>query len=347
MDYFALTTRGLEDIVAAEVQTRYSEAVIKEVAYRRVLFEASPAAAPLLLELRCADDLFLLVDTWQGIGRPRSTLNYLTALASESDLSPALELCAQLRIIDEPVQFAVSASFVGKRNYTSPDMKLAIAAGIEQSHNWEYREEESSTGLSLRLFIEHDLALFGVRLAAQPLHRRPYRSETVPGSLKPPIAAALAHLAGATSGVTLLDPLCGAGTILLEAAFQGAHAIGGDNDPAALAIAQANIQSAGLALTPQQWDARQLPLADASVDAIATNLPFGRQVLSDSDLPTLYAALLRECVRVLRPGGRLALLTGTPEALPTLPELQPIEQREVSLHGQNPTIIVSIRSTFR
>jgi tRNA (guanine6-N2)-methyltransferase len=340
LTFFALTTRGLEDIVAAEVRAAYPAAHIAEVAYRRVLIEAPAEAAAPLLGLRCADDLFLLVTTWQGIGRPRTTVNRIATLAGECDLRPALEFCSSLRPLDQPPQFAVSASFVGKRNYTSPDMKLAIAAGIEQTHGWQYLEEEAPGALSLRLFIEHDLALFGVRLAAQPLHRRPYRAESIPGSLKPPVAAALARLAGAAPGIALLDPLCGAGTILLEAALQGAQVVGGDNDPTALSVARNNIHSANLPLIPQLWDARALPLADHAVDAIASNLPFGRQVVSEPDLASLYADLLREMARVLRPGGRAVLLTGVPEALPDHPDLHIVEQREISLHGQNPTITV-------
>lgn len=341
MHYFALTTRGLEDIVADEVRTLCPAAQCTEVAYRRVLFDAPPEAAPTLLGLRCADDLFLLVDTWQGIGRPRTTLNRIADLAGASPLQPALALCAALRPLQQPPSFTVSASFVGKRNYTSLDMKLAVAAGVEQQHNWHYRDDEAPDALSLRLFIEHDLALFGVRLAVQPLHRRPYRATTIPGSLKPPVAAALVRLAQTAPGAIFLDPMCGAGTTMLEAALMGAKARGGDIDPAAITVAKTNFQAAGLELPADLWDARRLPLHEHTIDAIACNLPFGRQVAVDSDLAALYAALLDEFARVLRPAGRAALLTGVPELLPAHPKLPIIAQREISLHGQNPTIVIA------
>jgi len=45
-------------------------------------------------------------------------------------------------------------------------------------------------------------------------------------------------------------------------------------------------------------DATRLPFRDASVDAVLSDLPFGRKHgLKD----TLYAEVLRECRRVLKP----------------------------------------------
>lgn len=344
MRFFLLTTRGLEDLVADEALALVAGASVVDLAYRRVVIEAPPEAATALLGLRCADDLFLLVDEWHGIGRPRATLDRISTLAARTDLSGALQLCERLRPIAHPPCFTVSASFVGRRNYSSPEMKLAMAAGVEQRHNWTYHDEESPEALSLRLFIEHEDALFGVRLAAVPLHRRVYRNTSISGSLKPPVAAAMVRLAGAAPGCLLLDPLCGAGTILIEAALSGAIVLGGDHDPQALASARTNLQAAAVTADLREWDARRLPLADASIDAIASNLPFGRQVLAGSALDPLYNELLPEMVRVLRPAGRLALLTSEPQALPTHPALALIEQRTISLHGQNPTLLLLHRS---
>ncbi len=40
-------------------------------------------------------------------------------------------------------------------------------------------------------------------------------------------------------------------------------------------------------LTIRQWDARHLPLEDGSIDKIATNLPFGKQVGSQERIGRL------------------------------------------------------------
>ena len=59
----------------------------------------------------------------------------------------------------------------------------------------------------------------------------------------------------------------------------------------------------------RQWDARQLPLEDASIDKVATNLPFGKQIGTRRELDSLYAAVFAELERVVRPKGRIVLLS--------------------------------------
>jgi 23S rRNA G2445 N2-methylase RlmL len=51
----------------------------------------------------------------------------------------------------------------------------------------------------------------------------------------------------------------------------------------------------------RQWDARHLPLDDASVDKIATNPPFGKQLRGSQTPAKLYPPILAELQRVVRP----------------------------------------------
>jgi 23S rRNA G2445 N2-methylase RlmL len=340
MRFFLITTRGLEDVAAAELSALLPAAQNVTSAYRRVAFTAPSSTAAALLALRCPDDAFIAIASWQGIGKARLTLERIEQLAAQLDLAPALAIISALRPLTAPTAFSVSASFVGARNYSSPEIKLAIAAGLEARYGWHYLEDEAPDALSLRLFIEHEAAFVGLRLAAQPLHRRPYKLATTPGSLKAPVAAALLRLADLQPGQRMLDPLCGAGTIVIEAAALGARAIGGDNDESTLAIARANLVSAELTAEFQHWDARQLPCTSASIDCVVSNLPFGRQVSPDDDLAQLYTAILAEIARVTRPGGAVALLTNQPAALVLPAMLQERSCREISLHGQRPQIVL-------
>lgn len=52
------------------------------------------------------------------------------------------------------------------------------------------------------------------------LHARGYRSETAPAPLKETLAAAIIELIGWDGSVPLYDPLCGSGTLLIEAALK-------------------------------------------------------------------------------------------------------------------------------
>ena len=59
----------------------------------------------------------------------------------------------------------------------------------------------------------------------------------------------------------------------------------------------------------RQWDARKLPLDDASIDKVACNLPFGKQLRASENPAKLYPPVLAELERVVRPGGRIVLLS--------------------------------------
>ncbi len=340
---FALTTRGLETVSATEIAATPG-VTVNQIGYRRVVATcAGPLAS--LLEWRTVDDVFLAVATWSDIGRPREALTTLKAASACLNLHKAAAICAEIRPIGKPPTFSITANFVGKRNYNTEEIKEACAAGITGSHGWTYTPDDGLADLNVRIFIEHERAFVGVRLGKRPLHRRTYKQSHVPGSLKPAVAAALLASVGIginvkmKPGLRLLDPCCGAGTILIEAAQLGATAEGGDNGLPAITAAQTNATLAGAAVNLRLWDAQDLPIANVSFERIVSNLPWGRRVSADAALQPLYKRICMEIERVLAPGGQIALLTNTPH-LVNFHELRPEEQVEISLFGQTPTIMI-------
>lgn len=95
---------------------------------------------------------------------------------------------------------------------------------------------------------------------------------------------------------TLLDPFAGIGGIVIEAIHSGWNVLSVDIDPAL------RHGLARLGGSHHVADVRDLPVASASVDAIATEPPYDRQA------DDILAPAFREMHRVLREGGRLALL---------------------------------------
>jgi demethylmenaquinone methyltransferase/2-methoxy-6-polyprenyl-1,4-benzoquinol methylase len=98
------------------------------------------------------------------------------------------------------------------------------------------------------------------------------------------------------SGDRVLDAACGTGDLALADLRAGGTVTGVDFSPAMLERARAKT-------TEVEWleaDATALPLADGSFDA--ATIGFGLRNIPD------YAAGLGELRRVLRPGGRLAVL---------------------------------------
>lgn len=337
-DFFAVTNRGIENICAAEVaQLRGAHHI--RTGYRRVHGAYSGAAAD-LLTLRTVDDVFIYLADWQGIGPHRSTLPLLQELALDLDLWQAVNVRSQLQPLRDEPAFSVSANFVGRRNYSSDEIKEAIARSVEQITGWHYTEDDRQGEINLRVFIEHESALVGMRLGASPLYKRTYKQEHLAGSLKPSVAAALVFLAQPTAGQRVLDPCCGVGTILIEAAALGVNAVGGDQDASAVAAAQTNATQAGVTIDVQKWDARSLPLTDASVEHVVCNLPWGRQVEVNSELEEFYQSVCAEIERVHHPSGKIVLLTSLPHLL-RFSKHTIQEQIEISLFGQQPTIVVA------
>jgi hypothetical protein len=102
---------------------------------------------------------------------------------------------------------------------------------------------------------------------------------------------------------TLLDPFAGAGGIVVESVAGGWRTLSADVDPA-LRYGLARFGS-------EHWigDARVLPLARASVEAVATEPPY------DATAGESVVAALTDMGRVLKPGGRMALLCAGRQAV--------------------------------
>ena len=164
------------------------------------------------------------------------------------------------------------------------------------------------------------------------------------GSLPPTIAAAMAFLANPRDSDSVLDPVCGSGTLLAElhAYAPGALLTGMDLDRHAISAARRN-----LAHLPQVQlsigDARSTGLPNGSMTLFLANLPFGKQFGSRPENRQLYPEILRELVRLGRPEGwRAILLTSDLEALQAAvaaaPPVQIVGKSQVKIRGEAATI---------
>jgi 23S rRNA G2445 N2-methylase RlmL len=336
---FLITTRGLEDLVAEEFAERAAGAVAA-MGYRRVAGEADPAA---LVGLRLPDDAFLDLAAWEQVSHTRAALADIGARAAELPLPEALARLRALRDLPARPRLAIAVSHVGARNYSAPEVRASCAAAL--GRHVELVERDDDAQASLRLFLEHDRAWVGLRITRAPLHERPWRQHR-PGALRASVAAALARWAhrasasGRERGPWLADPCCGGGGILVEAARLAPGVLGADADAEALAAtgraaaaarAAGELGAGGLALW--RGDAARLPLAAASLRALAGNLPWDRQVRA-ADAAALTRAIGAEARRVVGAGGAAALLTTMPAEL----GLDGAELRELSVSGQRPTL---------
>jgi ubiquinone/menaquinone biosynthesis C-methylase UbiE len=112
------------------------------------------------------------------------------------------------------------------------------------------------------------------------------------------------------AGDRLLEIGCGGGLLLRDALAQGAAATGIDHSEEMVRLARERAPGAEVVLA----SAERLPFEDGSFSAVAMSAVFF--FLEDP------VAVLRECRRVLREGGRLAVYTTGPElrGTPAAPE---------------------------
>jgi 23S rRNA G2445 N2-methylase RlmL len=237
----------------------------------------------------------------------------------------------------------------GEHGYLRRDAHKALTQGLAGKFPASWKVAEENAAVEVWLTIRGATAVCGLRLSDRTMRHRTYKLEHRPASLRPTLAAAMVQLAGARPGQVVLDPMCGAGTLLAEQLlaaerYRGAtiHVWGGDRDAAAVHAAEANLSKLGEPLLAS-WDARRLPLADGVVDHILSNPPFGNQLLTPEEIGPLYAAMIQEYHRVLKPGGQAVLIVSD---LPTLRNAIPLvgwkskQQLQVRILGQSATITV-------
>jgi 23S rRNA G2445 N2-methylase RlmL len=351
--YLAQTLPGFEAIAADEIAEMLDGAAVRGtrgVADKNgmVLFDYAGDARD-LFDLRTIEDLFVVVATLADLPPTREGLRALEqAAARATAVEPALTLARQVapgRGGRGKLRYRVVSRQVGRAAYRRIDAQKAIERGIGQrgDHRWQLAEEGA---LEFWLTLLPGEAIVALRLSDERMRHRDYKLEHLPASLRPSAAAALAWLTRPRADDVFLDPMCGAGTILIERAHLGRYGLllGGDVREDALAVARGNVGPRYKPIELRQWDARELPLDAGSVSAAAVNLPFGRQIGSPEANRALYPAFLREAARVLRPGARLVALTGDRQTfVESLRRTSKLARREtfaVAVLGQPATVYV-------
>jgi tRNA (guanine10-N2)-dimethyltransferase len=125
---------------------------------------------------------------------------------------------------------------------------------------------------------------------------------------QPRKSRSLVNMTGVQPGGRILDPCCGTGAYLIEAALVGAAVYGSDRDPAAVAGARRNLAALGLSAEVRELDAARLADWRLTFDALVTDLPYGHSAsLFGASAVQVSASILRSAALVL-PRGRVAVV---------------------------------------
>ncbi|MBC7871691.1 MAG: hypothetical protein H7Y09_12685 [Chitinophagaceae bacterium] len=145
-------------------------------------------------------------------------------------------------------------------------------------------------------------------------------------------ACLLVNLVFKPTGGNFLDPFGGAGGVIVEAVTSGYHVFSGDIDPTL------RHGLSRLGASHSIANALRLPFADDSINAIATEPPY------DRDVTPLVVDSLAEMTRVLKTDSRIAMLCARWQAEALRQQgiqlkLRPILDSEINRKGTDCTVL--------
>ena len=118
--------------------------------------------------------------------------------------------------------FPVKGHSIKSTLFSIPDcqaiVKKAIVRSLEERYGISHFAE-SGVKYQIEFFILNDEATLMIDTSGTPLHKRGYRREHNQAPLRETLAAAIAKLSRPRENVLLWDPMCGSGTVAIEAAM--------------------------------------------------------------------------------------------------------------------------------
>jgi tRNA (guanine6-N2)-methyltransferase len=316
--YAVHTQPGLEPAAATEVISRIARS--REVARRSIPDRAGITifTAPhgdRFAELRTAEDVFAVVGYRAGLGVEPQTLDKVRGVARDA---PFVDSGLADRALTTPgtragrrLRYRVVARLVGDHEFRRVDLQRAVERGIAERQDHTWRFDENAADVEFWATMLDGEFILELRLSDERMRHREYKAAHRIASLRPSVAGALAWLSEPEESDVVLDPFCGAATILIERAHLGRYAmlIGSDRDPGALEAARVNVGPRYKPIRLEKWDAAALLLEAGSVSKIVTNLPWGQRYGSRGENRRLYPKWFTEFRRVLKSDGIVVALT--------------------------------------
>ena len=105
-------------------------------------------------------------------------------------------------------------------HFTAVQAKRAITTQQTKQFGSRSNVDIADPDVRVNVHIEKDGCTVSLDSSGSSLHRRGYRSAVGDAPLKESLAAALVKMSGWTPDLAFIDPLCGSGTLPLEAAMQ-------------------------------------------------------------------------------------------------------------------------------
>ena len=213
--FFATTPKGIASVLYKELLSLDIEVVKEQPA--GVIFQGSlEAAYRACLWSRTAGRILLPLAEFYA-PTPEILYDEIYAIDWAEHLLPDGTLC---------VDFNTSQSKITHSHYGALKVKDSIVDFFRDLCGERPSVDTNMPDLRINLHLYRDQATVSIDLSGDSLHRRGYRQEKVTAPLKENLAAAILLRADwpsiAQQGGSLIDPMCGSATFLIEAAMMAA-----------------------------------------------------------------------------------------------------------------------------
>jgi len=145
-------------------------------------------------------------------------------VSDEDDLYKKIQQIEWERFMRVDSTFAIGAvvnskNFTTNSHYISLKSKDAIADYFRHKYHKRPNVDVKHPDLKIHVHIQKDLCSISLDSSGDSLHKRGYRNLTNIAPINEVLAAGLVLLSGYTGDCNFIDPMCGSGTILIEAAM--------------------------------------------------------------------------------------------------------------------------------
>ncbi|MCL9776737.1 bifunctional 23S rRNA (guanine(2069)-N(7))-methyltransferase RlmK/23S rRNA (guanine(2445)-N(2))-methyltransferase RlmL [Vibrio methylphosphonaticus] len=210
--YLAVTSNGLENLLARELEQLGIENVnpvqagvkfkaTNEQIYRVCLWSRYASRfVKILAEFTCQDDMDLYLSA--------SAVNWVNHFHSSKKF-----------IVD----FNGTNQEIRNSQYGAMKVKDAVVDCFNKRSLPRPNISKENPDIRVHVRLHKDKAILGLDMVGSGLHQRGYRTEAGRAPLRETLASAIVARSGWAQGDNMLDPMCGSGTLLIEAAMLAAN----------------------------------------------------------------------------------------------------------------------------
>ncbi|MBR6563631.1 MAG: class I SAM-dependent RNA methyltransferase [Clostridia bacterium] len=208
---------GLEGLLGEEIDSLGYKRI--ETIDGRVTFEAPvDAIARCNIQLRTAERVLIKLGSFKAF--------------SFDDLFEGTKRLPWADFIGKNDAFPVKGHSIRSKLFSIPDCQKIIKKAVVDSLSAKYNIRifpETGVKYQIEFFILNDVATLMIDTTGNGLHKRGYRAVAGAAPLRETLAAAMVKLSRMRDNVIICDPLCGSGTIAIEAALQACNIAPGVN----------------------------------------------------------------------------------------------------------------------